>query len=258
MDIGTAKPSIQEQSLLPHHLLDIRDPRQVFSVGDFVREANEIITDIHRRDKIPVVVGGTGFYLRGLMYGLSNAPPSNPRVRKELEEELGSRGALALAKELSTIDPESSAAISPGDTYRLVRALEIYRVSGKPRSTFRVTTTQREDWDLSLVVLDRPRAEVYNRIDERVGQMFAQGLVDEVKALLSMGFQFSDPGMRTIGYREFAEPGAFDQLEKTALTIARNTRHYAKRQSTYFKQFGSGRWLHPEDIKGLLVALELT
>ena len=255
MDIGTAKPSPTEQALLPHHLIDLRQPTQQFSLGDFVREAEEAIPAIHGRGNIPVLVGGTGFYLRGLLFGLSKAPPGDSSVRRELEHELEVRGREVLAQELAQIDPQSSKAIAPGDTYRLLRALEIYRVSGRPRSDFTVATEVRGDWEVSLVVLDRPREEVYARIYERVTHMFAQGLVEEVRKLLAQGIQFSDPGMQAIGYKEFCEPGAFENLSDTANRVAQNTRHYAKRQYTFFRKFSGAGWVHPERKDELLAAL---
>jgi len=143
MDIGTAKPSMQERSQLPHHLIDIRDPSEQFNVGDFVRLADEACLEISARGKLPVVSGGTGFYLKNFIMGLSEAPPSDEKIRIQLKQELKEKGAAALVQELTAADPVSAGRIHINDEYRLLRALEVFRISKRPLSSFEVSGTKK-------------------------------------------------------------------------------------------------------------------
>jgi len=238
MDIGTAKPSAQEREKLPHHLIDIRNPDEQFNAGDFVRLAHEAIAGIAQRGAFPVVCGGTGFYLKNLILGLPEAPPSDEAIRAMLKRELKEKGAAALMEELAQGDPVSAERIHLNDVYRLLRALEVLRLSGRPLSSFGVsgknpvlnfTTNQHEptrteeeyrnssscglrgSWlnnsevncRYLVVGISRPREELYRRIDARCAAMFAQGLPDEVRRLCDRGYTPRDPGLRAIGYREF-------------------------------------------------------
>ena len=239
MDIGTAKPSAQERAQLPHHLIDIRSPDEQFNVGDFVRLAHEAIADIARRGAFPVVSGGTGFYLKNLILGLPEAPPADEAIRAALKRELREKGAAALMEELARGDPISAERIHLNDTYRLLRALEVLRLSGRPLSSFGISgqkpvpnfTTNRHEptrteyrsassygsrgsWSNNsevncrflIVGLSRPREELYRRIEARCAAMFLQGLPDEVRQLYEKGYTPRDPGLRAIGYREFFVP----------------------------------------------------
>jgi tRNA dimethylallyltransferase len=246
MDIGTAKPSPEEQERLPHHLINIRNPDEQFNTGDFVRLAREAITGIARRGALPVVAGGTGFYLKNLVMGLPEAPPSDGAIRSELKRELHEKGAAALMGELARFDPASAGKIHQNDEYRLLRALEVLRVSGRPLSSFQTSGAVQggdSQFDFRIAGLFRPREELYKRIDVRCATMFAQGLPDEVRKLHEAGYSPRDPGIRAIGYREFF----VEELHSTesvyrlsrdlvgvqALT-AQNSRRYAKRQETFF------------------------
>jgi tRNA dimethylallyltransferase len=257
MDIGTAKPSIEERERLPHHLIDILDPNEQFSVGDFVRLAGEAIADIARRGKLPVVSGGTGFYLKNLIQGLPEAPPSDAQIRATLKLELREKGATALISELARFDPVSAQKIHCNDEYRLLRALEVLRLTGRPLSSYAsLGAAGGEDRGgfqrrFLVIGLSRPREELYRRINERCAAMFAQGLPDEVKKLYDAGYTPHDPGLRAIGYREFfvqddEDPGAYrlsQDLDGLQALIAQNSRRYAKRQITFFASLPQAKWL---------------
>jgi tRNA dimethylallyltransferase len=242
MDIGTAKPSGDLLARLPHHLIGIRDIKEQFNAGEFVRLADEAARDIAGRGALPVVSGGTGFYLANFVFGLPEAPPSDAGVRAALREELREKGATALMEELAAGDAVSGRRIHLHDEYRLLRALEVLRLTGKPLSSFPVSNSGRlrPGRRFLLAALDRPRPEVYRRIDERCGAMFRAGLPEEVRRLWEAGYGPGDPGMKAIGYREFFVedgPAAYRLAEDTEGVkelVARNSRRYAKRQLTFF------------------------
>jgi tRNA dimethylallyltransferase len=243
MDIGTAKPPPSLQDKLPHHLIDIREPDEQFNAGDFVRLAGAAIADIAGRGKLPVVCGGTFFYLANLIGGLAETPPSSAAVRQKVKAELAAKGPEALMAELAARDAESARRIHLHDEYRLVRALEVVRCSGRPLSSFRPTGAAAGEggrFRFLVIVVERPRQELYRLIDRRAATMMRSNLRQEVEALFAKGYMPPAPGLRAIGYREFFaerpdEPpslidSAFDsEIEKL---IAQNTRRYAKRQVT--------------------------
>jgi len=251
MDIGTAKPVCDVLEQLPHHLINIRNPDEQFNVGDFVRYAYNTIAGIAERGKIPVVAGGTGFYLKNLILGLPQAPPSDAAIRAGLKLEFKEKGADALWEELAQKDPESAQKIHRNDAYRLLRALEVFRLCGCPLSAFKVSGTaphavqETPAFQFRVIGLFRPREELYWRINERCTAMFAAGLPDEVRRLYNLGYTPSNPGLRAIGYREFfvqdaeaeSTEGKFllsHDMEGVKELIAQNSRRYAKRQITYF------------------------
>ncbi|MDR3341978.1 MAG: tRNA (adenosine(37)-N6)-dimethylallyltransferase MiaA [Treponema sp.] len=252
MDIGTAKPPAELRAALPHHLIDIRDPGEQFNAGEFVRLADECCRAIAGRGGLPVISGGTGFYLKNFVLGLPDAPPSDAPLRQALKEELRCRGIAALVEELAANDPESAGRIHSNDTYRLLRALEVFRVSGRPLSSFRSTSGPRPDYRFLIIALDRKREELYRRIDERCARMFRAGLPAEVHKLYDAGFGPHDPGLRAIGYREFfvePEPGHFrlsEDLAGVEALVAQNSRRYAKRQLTYFASIPGVTWISAE------------
>ncbi|GHV79474.1 tRNA dimethylallyltransferase 1 [Spirochaetia bacterium] len=250
MDIGTAKPEADLRQRLPHHLIDIRNPDEQFNAGDFVRLADEACADIVRRGGLPVVSGGTGFYLRNFVLGLPETPPSNPRIRDQVQEELHRRGMAALIEELTACDPASAARIHPNDTYRLARALEVFRTSGRPLSSYAPTAAAaRPQYRFLIIGLERNREEVYRRINERCALMFRRGLPEEVARLHAAGYNPGDPGMKAIGYREFfteETPGVWRlsaDLANVETLIARNSRRYAKRQITFFASISGVTWI---------------
>jgi len=259
MDIGTAKPTAEERERLPHHLIDICDPSQQFNAGDFVRLADIACTQIASRGKLPVVSGGTGFYLKNFILGLSEAPPSNREVREQLRRELSEKGAVSLAEELSACDPVSAGRIHIYDEYRLLRALEVFRSCGRPLSSFKVNSQKKSDGDgrlnfnFIIIGLSRPRDELYERINYRCAQMFKQGLPAEVKSLYEKGFTPNNPGLRAIGYREFfiedlenSGKWKFSQdIDGVQALAAQNSRRYAKRQITFFSGIPNVQWIEP-------------
>lgn len=247
MDIGTAKPPPELLRRLPHHLIDIRSPQEPFCAGDFVREADLCCQDIRRRGRIPVLCGGTGFYLRNFLLGLPDTPQPGPETRRRLQERLEREGADALFRELAQVDPARAAQLHPRDVYRVLRALEIYQDSGAVQSAFSLPSAPRSGYRFLTLSLDRPRDDLYRRIEARCAGMFRQGLEEEVSGLIRAGCRAGDPGMRAIGYREFfSVPGAAEKLaagkplsaEERALVqeaVVRDSKRYAKRQETYMK-----------------------
>ena len=257
MDIGTAKPSAEEMSLLRHHLVDIRNPDEQFSTGDFVRLADDAVTGIAQRGALPVVCGGTGFYLKNFIMGLPEAPPSDAAIRAALKLELQEKGAAALMEELARSDPESAEKIHRNDEYRLLRALEVLRLSGRPLSSYQVSGAAadgaadplRHRCRFLVIGLFWPREELYRRIDERCAAMFSRGLPDEVRRLHEAGYGPRDPGLRGISYREFFvkdEQGVFrisQDIAGVQALVAQNSRRYAKRQVTFFASLPEARKL---------------
>jgi tRNA dimethylallyltransferase len=266
MDIGTAKPSPEEMLQLPHHLIDIRDPNEQFTAGDFVRLAREAIDDIARRGAIPIVAGGTGFYLRNLVLGLPEAPPSDQAIRDALKLELKEKGAAALMEELARFDPVSAGKIHINDEYRLLRALEVQRLCGQPLSSFNSVGAAGARYDFRIIGLSRPREELYHRINARCAAMFERGLPEEVRKLYDAGYTPRDPGLRAIGYREFfvEDPptsGVFRLSQDIAgvqALVAMNSRRYAKRQITFFSSLPGAKWVDPDgEINALLTSVLL-
>lgn len=261
MDIGTAKPSCEERARIPHHLIDILDPGDQYTAGEFVRRAEVCVHDISGRGNIPLVSGGTAFYLKNLVLGMPPAPPSDPETRRQLAHDLAERGADALHAELASLDPVSAARIHPHDAYRLTRALEVIRSSGRPLSDFFLPDGPRKGMAFLLLGIERSKDDLASRIERRVAQMFAAGLHKEVSALEAAGWSDEAPGMRAIGYAEFfsaaraaakrvAELEAAE-LASIAQAIALNTRRYAKRQMTFFRSLPGVEWFQADDGAGL-------
>ena len=253
MDIGTAKPSIHEQSLLPHHLIDIRDPSEQFNAGDFVHLADEACLDIFSRGKIPVISGGTGFYLKNFILGLPEAPPADAGIRLSLKNDLQEKGATELMKELAAGDPVSAERIHINDVYRLLRALEVLRLCGRPLSSFQTFSAEnRPDYSFTIIGISRPREELYSRINQRCKKMFTDNLPAEVAKLYENGYTPDDPGLRAIGYKEFFVKDISTESAPWQLStdmagvealIAQNSRRYAKRQITYFSSIPDVKWV---------------
>lgn len=253
LDIGTAKPDARLREILPHHLIDIRDPSEQYTAGDFVREADRACADIRRRGRLPVISGGTAFYLKNFICGLPGSPPADARVRAEVERDLRLRGPEALRAELESGDPASAGRIHVRDLYRLTRAVEVLRLAGRPLSSFAVPAEPRAEHELLLIALDRPREELYARIEARVDAMFAAGLTGEVRGLLAAGRSETDPGMQAIGYREFLEARRTGclRLRDVRDRIALNTRRYAKRQLVFFRTLPGVEWFSADDVEGV-------
>lgn len=248
MSIGTAKPDNSVTCRIPHHLIDCIDPDDEFSAGDFVREADRLCQEIYSHGKLPVISGGTGFFLKNFIYGLPSAPASSKEIRIQLQKRLEKEGLEALREELHSKDPESWERIKPLDSYRILRALEVFYSSGSPLSDFKLPDTVRSGHRFLLIGLIRDRAELYERINGRVEAMFRAGLPEEYKKLRAMGYRSACPGLSAIGYREFSlmeELGSLT-LNDVKELIKQNSRNYAKRQITFFKALPDVHWLHPD------------
>lgn len=237
MDIGTAKPTPAEQKILPHYLIDIKNPNEQHSVAEFVERADALCQEFHKEGKLPIVCGGTGFYIRAFLLGLPATPPSDPATRKALQEELLERGPAEMWKKLLELDPGSAAKIDPADSYRVLRALEIVETSGKPRAAFAQSPKLREQYDFTTIILERDRDDLYKRIEARVDKMFEAGLESEARGLMA-SFKKEDPGMQAIGYREFFETkdgGSPLATEEIKERIKRDSKKYAKKQYVFMR-----------------------
>jgi len=235
MDIGTAKPSPKVRREIPHHLVDVADPDEPYNVGRYVKEADGAIAEIRRRGKVPILVGGSGMYLRALLRGLDPLP-SDPEVREALNRRWEEEGGAAMYEELSRLDPETAARVHPADRIRIVRALEIASVAGFPPSRARAAWGKGKPGRhrVLFLALWPPREELYRRIDARTEGMFRQGFVDEVRALLDRGYVRELKPMGALGYLH-AVAHLLDgvPLPETVETMKRDTRRYAKRQETW-------------------------
>lgn len=253
MDIGTAKPDADLLIRLPHHLIDMKNPDEQYTAGEFVRLADSLCGKMSAGGILPVVSGGTGFYLRSFICGPSSAPPASESIRIEVAEELKKNGAEALRKELAAADPVSAARIAVRDLYRLTRAVEILRATGCPPSSFAPSGAPRERYRFLVLGVERPREELNARIDARVDAMFAAGLPEEIERLRAAGYGPSSPGCAAIGYREFfAMEGASPDEVRRAVKL--HTRQYAKRQMTFFRALPGIEW-HRPDPAGIAAAV---
>jgi len=252
MDIGTAKPSLDMQACIPHHLLGIIDPDQPFSAADFRREAERAIRDIHARGKKVLVVGGTGLYIKALTGGLIDSPAGNDEIREELNRVASDLGNLELYDRLARVDAVTAGKLHPNDVLRIIRALEVYEMTGRPVSELRGQHRFRDAGGYCCLKLGikADRAELYGRIDDRVEWMMAHGLVEEVRGLLAKGYSPQLKSMRALGYRQVCAYLAGEySLDEAVRLIKRDSRHYAKRQMTWFRRDDEIKWFeYPANI----------
>ncbi len=264
MDIGTAKPTPQELAAVPHHLIDIRDPLQAYSAAEFVHDATQLIHDIHARGKLPLLVGGTMLYFKALFDGLDDMPKADAQVRATLEAEAQAKGWPALHAELARVDPVTAARLPPTDSQRIQRALEVFRVSGRPLSSFHTTKTIAAGADAArastLISLEpSDRAWLHERIAQRFDTMLAGGFLDEVKTLRARGDLHPDlPSMRCVGYRQAWEllDGLFPMSELRDRGIFA-TRQLAKRQITWLRSMPQRRVVHCDAPDALQQVLQI-
>lgn len=236
LDIGTAKPSAAERSQVPHHLLDLRDPAQRYSAGDFVVDATLKLREIHARGRLPVLVGGTLLYLRALLRGIAPLPSASPQVRAQIEAEARERGWAAMHAQLREVDERAAARIHPNDPQRIQRALEVYRVSGQPLSSFHREKPASQALPPLISLEPDDRAWLHKRIEARFHQMLDLGLIDEVQRLGERGDLHADlPSMRCVGYRQTWEALAADDLNDLPERGVAATRQLAKRQLTWLR-----------------------
>ena len=254
MNIGTAKISIEEMDGVVHHLIDIVEPNEEFSVGEYSFRANELIGDIASRGKVPIVVGGTGLYIDSILYPMSFGGCKNIAIRKSLEEDCEKYGKEYMHALLREIDPLDAEKIHPNNVKRVLRALEIYKTTGERKSDMQISQRKLQ-YDCCMTVLDIARDVLYKRIDSRVDDMFERGLTKEVDALLEEGISFDGQSMQAIGYKEVVSGLNNGDLRSTMSDIIKkNTRHYAKRQITFFKKMPNLMWLDPKDATAEKVA----
>jgi tRNA dimethylallyltransferase len=237
LDIGTAKPAAEERRQVTHHLIDILDPEEAFSAGEFARRARVAIAEIEARGRQPIVVGGSGLYLRALFEGLKELPGHAPEVRRQLQLELEEKGLPRLYAELGELDPESAARLRPGDTQRVLRALEVFRTSGRTLSFWLARESPEPPIGRLMIGLTLSRTILYDRIAVRVRDMVRRGWVCEVAALLERGTSPSAPAFQAIGYRQMVQHlEGRSTLEAATDEAILATRHYAKRQETWFRK----------------------
>ena len=255
MDIGTAKPSKDDRSRIPHHCIDIRLPSDDFSAGEYGALAQGAIREVLDRGRLPLLVGGSGLYVRAAVDGLFQGPQKDPEVRLQLEERLARRGIEDLMSELRRVDPATAGKIDVTKPRRVVRALEVFLVTGRPLSAHHRLQHPIEEYRTVQVGLLWNREELNGRIDQRVEHMMEQGLYEEVKALKAMGFDTACNALNTVGYKELFDVlnGEKDFRAVQAL-IKQNTRRYAKRQMTWFKADGRIQWV---EVSGSKQASEL-
>lgn len=249
LDIGTAKPTRAERSRVRHHLIDVAEPDEVYHAGRFVEEADRSASEIRSRGKAVLVVGGTALYLKALLQGLATCPERDPGIRAELEARWEAGDAERLHDELRAADPATAARLHRNDRSRIIRALEVWRASGRPLSLFHEEHGFSEErYEVLLLGMHVERPELYRRIDERVRLMLAAGWLDEVRSLLAGGLDPAVPALQSIGYRELCAYvlGGGD-LDTVAEEIARNTRHLAKRQQTWFRRMPL-RWIEAKQL----------
>ena len=250
LDIGTAKPGAEERRRVRHHLLDLVDPDQSFTAADYARLASAAIADIRRRGHLPIIVGGTGLYVRAVLRGLFDGPGEEISIRNALRQEARMAGVLALYQRLQVLDAEAAAAIHPNDLFRIVRALEVVTIIGRPISALRAEGRKRHKAVPGPVLwfaLERQRQELYQRIETRVEEMMAGGFLDEVRGLLDRGYLPALKSLRAIGYRHMVEYlEGRTKLDDTVACLKRDTRRYAKRQLTWFRHEEGLEWYRVE------------
>jgi len=253
MDIGTAKSTLEERQGIPHHLIDVRNPGEEWTVSDFTEQANHLTTQIASRGHIPIIVGGTGLYLWSLLEGFAfPISPADKGVRERLEK----LPTSTLYAQLSTIDLEAASKIHANDKKRIIRALEVYELTGKPISKLqelRTPHSKLHNRAYTLIGLDLPRPELYERINLRVDNMITKGLIEEVKGLLAKGYSKELNSFQALGYKEAVEylDGKWTK-EQLIDELKKRTRHFARRQMTWFRRFKSVQWFSPDEKDAII------
>lgn len=262
MDIGTAKATAAERSRIPHHLIDITNPDQPYDAACFRSDARRLIGEIAGRGKLPLITGGTGLYLERLLYGIFTELPSSQQIREELKRQLDIKGNRALYNELMQFDAPTAGRIHANDSQRLLRAHEIWHITGKPWSQhLQEQAAQHKEeraqfGKLLQIGLSRPREQLYQRINMRSEMMLQAGLEEEVRGLLAMGFSPQLASMQAIGYRHINEYFAGKYDKKTMLELlARDTRHYAKRQFTWFNKNREILWFDMKNRQEIITTI---
>jgi tRNA dimethylallyltransferase len=257
LDIGTAKPSREERRRVPHHLVDILDPGERYSAGEFARRAKVAISEIAARGRVAILVGGSGLYLRALWSGIAPLPPADAEVRGRLLARLEREGLTGLYRELADVDPQSASRLGPGDTQRILRALEVALATGETLSSWIARQPfGAEPVAMRKIGLTLPRALLYDAIAARVRTMLDAGWLDEVRALLAGGVDRDSPAFQAIGYRQWVEflAGAAD-FGASLQQVVTLTRRFAKRQETWFRREEGVEWWDARQSRECLESL---
>lgn len=250
MDIGTAKVTVPEMDNIPHHLIDIIDPTEEFTVSNYKDKAKKLIEEINHNNKLPFLVGGTGLYINSIVYNLNFAKVApNEEIREKYENLANNNGNEYLQRKLFKVDPESSSRINVRDRRRLIRALEIYELTGKTMTEYnRNFRNENTDYDMAMVCLTMDRKQLYERINERVDLMIEQGLVHEVRRILDSGYSRDLVALKGIGYKEIIQYLEDEiSLDDAIELIKKGSRNYAKRQLTWFRRDKRFQWFNLDE-----------
>ena len=252
MDIGTAKPSLDMRELVPHHFIDIIDPWESYSVGRYVDDVESLIDTADSKDRKFLIVGGSPLYVKGLVDGIFNGPEADWDIRRDLEELADEKGNQYVHDILQKIDPDKAVELHPNNLRRIIRAIEVYRITGKPVSELQEEyKLTRKSYQFNILCIAREREDIYRRINERVEIMFDKGLVDEVKSLLENPEGLSKQAKQALGYKEVIQylDGGLT-LDDAKEMVKQSTRRFAKRQMTWFRSFPDIQWLDAEELEG--------
>ncbi len=252
MDIGTAKPPLGMRVLVPHHFIDIIDPWESYSVGKYVDDIETLINDVGSKERRFLIVGGSPLYIKGLVDGIFNGPEADWNIRRELEELAEKRGSQHVHDILQKIDPVKAGELHPNNLRRIIRAIEVYRITGKPVSVLQEQYKQaRKSYRFKIMCITRAREDIYRRINERVDTMFGKGLVNEVQSLLDNAEGLSKQARQALGYKEVIQylDGELT-LDEAKDMVKLSTRRFAKRQMTWFRSFPDVQWLEADEHEG--------
>ncbi|MBS7567025.1 tRNA (adenosine(37)-N6)-dimethylallyltransferase MiaA [Mucilaginibacter sp. Bleaf8] len=254
MSIGTAKPSPAELAVVKHHFIDSHSIQELVSVGDFERQGLELLNELYQKHDVVIMAGGSGLYIKAICEGFDDLPTAEPGIREKLNAQLTEHGIGYLQEQLKAADPIYFEQVDQHNPQRLIRALEVFESTGKPYSSYRKGSQQQRPFNIIKIGLDIPREQLYERINHRVDMMVAQGLLDEVKSLLSHRHLNA---LNTVGYSEIFDylDGKID-LNEAIETIKQNTRRFAKRQLTWFRKDTGIQWFQPADIEGMLAYID--
>lgn len=258
LSIGTAKPTRDELQGVPYHLIDTVDPDHQYNAGEFVADAERILSEIAARHKRVVVCGGTGMYIRSLVLGMFEEPSRDVAVRQQLAARADTEGMAALYAELQRVDP-SATHINPNDRVRIIRALEVFQVTGKPITAYHDQQRRPPRHPFRLFVLSMPRQQLYDRINRRVDKMMASGLLDEVQSYLAAGYSEDNPCIRALGYGDIISYLRNEiSLREAVDAMKQKSRNYAKRQLTWFRAMPEARWLDTSGQRPQEVAQQIS
>ncbi|MFA7024904.1 MAG: tRNA (adenosine(37)-N6)-dimethylallyltransferase MiaA [Candidatus Cloacimonadaceae bacterium] len=249
MDIGTAKATAAERQAITHHLIDIITPEQSYNAGLFAQDAHGIIQVLKAQGKIPIICGGTGLYVKVLLEGLFEHPPLRPGLREELQKEMAEMGSEHMYQLLSEIDPAFAQKVSPKDPQRILRGLEVYRATGQSMSQHWTQQKREPRYKAYQILINPPRVLLYEKINSRLEAMLKDGLISEIEGLMQRGYSWTDPGLNSLGYKEFK--AYFDgaaSLAEAGEKAAQHHRNYAKRQLTWYRKLKFDLTIEPQSF----------